>query len=242
MEEVDIFIRDYFNGKLSEEEAQQFQEKYDQDLAFRAEADQIEIEILGIRQHARESIKKNFDQWESNAMVEKPNSFPFLKMAIAASVLVGMMLIGKWVLEPSREELFLAYYEPYENFEYTSTRDENSESAGNKEKAFIQYDATNYDRASLYFSQYLEESPTDSSALFFKAICEMELGYIEKAKENFKQLENQNILYYSEASLWYLSLIDLRQNKPDLAIKRLGRLKTSKDYAERVSELLEKLN
>lgn len=239
MEEVDIFIRDYFNGKLSEEEARQFQEKYDQDPTFRKEADLMEAETAGIRAHGREALKKKFSEWEE----EKASApFPYLKIGVAASILLALVFVGKWVLKTNHEELFVAYYEPYENFEYTPTRDDSGELASNKEKAFTHYDAANYDEAVAFFNEYLKESPADLSALFFKAICLMELGDFETAKTDFNQIENQQIPYYSEASLWYLALIEIREGQIESAKKRLGRLRSSKDYQSKATELLDKLD
>ncbi|MEP2024829.1 MAG: tetratricopeptide repeat protein [Reichenbachiella sp.] len=239
MEEVDIFIRDYFNGQLSEEEARQFQEKYDLDPAFRKEVDLVEAEIAGIRAHGREALKMKFSQWDEEK-ISVP--FPYLKIGIAASVLLALVFVGKWALKPNHEDLFVAYYEPYENFEYTPTRDDSGELANHKEKAFTLYDAANYDEAAAYFSQYLKQSPDDLSALFFRAICLMDLGDFELAKTDFNQIEKQQIPYYSEAALWYLSLIDIRQGQIESAKNRLGKLKSSKDYQSKSTELLDKLD
>lgn len=242
MEEVDIFIRDYFNGKLNDEEARRFQEQYENDPEFRQAADLIETEVQGIRAHSRESIKKTFSQWEEEASRESPSPFPFMKVGIAASVLVALIFAGQWAMQPSHEQLFVAYYEPYENFEYTATRDEADAIKSNRALAYANYDAAKYDKAVSLFNSYLDQNPEDHSAKFFAAVCKLELGHWEEAKTGFSELEDQNIPYYSEASLWYISLIDIRNGQIESAKARLGRLRPSKDYGAKASELLDQLN
>lgn len=243
MEEVDVFIRDYFNGNLSEREAKQFQEKYDHDPEFRKEADLIEVEVLGLRSHGRESLKKTFAQWEDEAASAKESkSFPFFRMAIAASVLVALVFIGKWALKSNPAELFVAYYEPYENFEYTATRDQTSELDSNQALAYAKYDAAKYEEAAYYFNQYLIDTPEDLSAIFFKAICHLELGHDDLAIADFIRIEKRGLPYYSEASLWYISLVEMRMGQLESAKSHLGQLKLSKDYGTKANELLDQLN
>lgn len=243
MEEVDIFIRDYFNGKLNEEEIRQFQEKYDRDPKFKKEADQIELEIIGIRAHGRETLKKTFNKWEEEASShEATKSFPFFKLGLAASVLIAIVFVGKWALRPTPEDIYIAYYEPYENFEYTTTRDETDPLKTDKEKAYTSYDTHKYEMAAAHFLTHLKETPQDYASTFFLAICQMELGDLEEAKLNLTELEKQNIPYYTDAALWYLSLIEIKEGKIEMAKTRLGKLKSKKDYNTKVSEILNSLN
>lgn len=246
MEEADIFIRDYYNGKLDAGQTQVFQEKYASDPAFKELADQIEKEALGIRSHSRDELKAKFQSWEKTPEVlgtaNNIRTFPYLKMGIAASFILAILYLGKSFLPIEQEDLFLAYYEPYENFEYTPTRNETDETGTDKHKAYTAYDASNYQEAKQYFDRLIAADGSDTAALFFRGICQMEnLSYDSALADFALVLENENS-YYAEAALWYLSLIAIEQENPARARQYLDRLTYSEDYQTRVQALLEKLN
>lgn len=245
MEEVDIFIRDYFNGKLSEEEIQSFQDQYDNNPDFKQLADQIEVEILGIRSHGREQLKSKFESWEKDVNHSNADkgvsTFPYLKISIAASFILAILYLGKMFLPTGKEDFFLAYYEPYENFEYTSTREE-VESSSDKHKAYAAYDAKNYANAAQFFDKVISANPSDVPAIFFRGLCQMEMQFYEKGLNDLGAVVESDDPYYSEAALWYMSLIEVKLDHQDNATQYLEKLRSSKDYQVKAQELLEKLN
>ncbi|MEO9805766.1 MAG: hypothetical protein ABJF04_21090 [Reichenbachiella sp.] len=242
MEEAEVFIRDYFNGRLSTEENQSFRDRYDNDAEFKVLADQIEVELLGIRSHGREQLKSKFQSWDEEAsseFVKRP--FPFFKMGIAASLILAFLYLGKMLLPSNREDLFLAYYHPYENFEYTPTREE-VEASSDKHKAYTEYDAKNYAKAALFFDKVILVDSMDVPAIFFRGLCQIEAQSYEKALSDLMTVIESNDPYYSDAALWYMSLIELKFDRLDKAKRYLERLHSSKDYQARAHKLLEELN
>lgn len=243
MKEVDIFIRDYFNGKLSQEQAQSFRDQYDNDADFKQLADQIEVEILGIRSHGRDQLKSKFQSWDEGASSEQAKQpFPFFKMGIAASTIIAIIFFGKSFLTPNSEELFLAYYEPYENFEHTPTRNESDEALSAKYKAYLEYDAANYADAERFFDELIASDSQDVAAVFFRGICRIETLAYDQALKDLTLVAESNHAYYSDAALWYLALLEIKLHQGPKAMRYLQKLKSSKDYQIRSQKLLDKLN
>jgi hypothetical protein len=240
----DIFIRDYFNKKLDQTGIEEFENQYRSDPEFKTLADQIEIEIIGIRAYNRQNMKSKFEEWEQESGVssESLSKSIYWKLAIAASVVLAIGLLFFVFQNPSNEELFLAYYEPYPNYEYTITRNEISNGELLKANAFSAYDQANYAVAAKRFSEILEKDKNNIPVRFFRASSLINLKEYEKCMRDFEIVSASQHEFYSDAATWYLALVFIKSSNTEESKKQLGKILNSQNYAVKANELLSKID
>lgn len=238
-------IRGYFNKLLDKEQEEEYLTKYKNDEEFKLFADQLEIEILGIREAGRQELKHKFSNWEAQEKSTNNNNqnttfFNIIKIGIAAILVIAVGLYFYYPTSP--EDLFVAHYEPYQNYEYTSTRDEITDSASTKHLAYSNYDTGNFHIALDNFSKLIALNPKNMPAFFFRAMCKIELNNYAEAINDFKVVISSNNEYYADASLWYMALINIKLDSKDdskILLKKLS--SKAGDYQKKAQKLLEEL-
>lgn len=161
-------------------------------------------------------------------------------LAIAASLLL-VLSVAFWVINSpqSAEELYLAYYEPYPSM--FSSRSATSEQA--LMEANEHYIHRTYGQALLGFEKLLQDQPDNAKLLLVSGICQMEEGKLEEAKTKFQKIIDNNDLYLLDQAIWYMALVELKQNNESAAQKLLKELvaKPKADRKAKAEKLLEAL-
>ncbi|MEL7146437.1 MAG: hypothetical protein AAFO69_08725 [Bacteroidota bacterium] len=243
--EIEELITGYYNQTLSEAEEAVFQQKFDNDASFRKLSEQMEIEILAARKAGRKQLKAQFDQWEAAApdgqsVREKRSFAKVLKIAIAAAIVLA---VGIYLMAPNADkDLFAGYYTPYENYEYTQTRDESGSVENLKAKAYQAYDEGDFKAAKNYFVEFLAANPNDVPALFFKGICQIETKQWQLALVDLSAVADSKDPFYADAAKWYLALAHLQLEDLPASKKLLNELSSIPgDYQQKAQDLLKAL-
>lgn len=239
--DIDILIRDYFNKKLDQNGVNEFERLYVEDSEFKALADQMESEILGIRKAARTELKTKFTKWEKEAEHSKWHFFKIIGVAASFCVAMGVALYYYADSTSTKEELFLAYYETYPNYEHTTVRDNVPDSLIVKYKAYAFYDQGEMKKSIEYFSDWLLLHPNDQVAVFFQGVALLESKNYDTALNNFKTVTTAKLDYYSDAAIWYSALIYIHQDNTQQAVDLLNKLRASQEYSEKAEQLIEEL-
>ncbi len=241
MMDKETLIQRYFEGSLSEEEKLMLSDLLETDREFK---EQFEFEKdlrAAITDGERASNKEKLRQFEGAGQPGKePRIYWKRTWALAASV---ALLIGAgWLILLNRtgttDQLYATYFEKYPNTEYSITRGD-SEDTSIKRKAFEAYEAEDFDNAIQFFRQM--DITAEAYIPFYLAQAYMGAEDWEEAEDLLRPISDGNSEYASEA-LWYLALVELRQDEESLAGKTLKQLIARGDYKKNEAvDLLEQL-
>ncbi|UZR98175.1 hypothetical protein [Chondrinema litorale] len=222
-------IEKYLNKELIEAEHAEFEQKMQQDKALKKEVlmHKEMASSLG-DEHYQQLINtlenlQNPDQFEAeNKKIINAN---YLRFGIAASVvfvmLLGLIFLLNKTQTYSGDQLFVAYFEPYQVDAFRSA-DENNEMSD----AMKAYQNRDYEKAVSLF----EQTPaTDISTIdnFYWAIALLATDSGNEAIEKLDDLKSENAMPGLAQNIdWYLALANLQ----------VGKLKEAKAILESISE------
>lgn len=244
MDSKDIFIRDYYNSRLDAAQTAEFEARYRNDDTFKAEADQLKIEILGIRAASRKQLKGKFAQWEQEAeSTADTRKSGFMRIvAMAAAIVVAISYVMYLLQSPASQELYLSYYQPYPNYEYTVSRDDVEIELSLTDSAYIQYDAKNYKQAAMFFSLVKEKDQGNVPATFFRGMCYIEMGQWANAINDLQTIVDISDTDYSQPARWYMAMVYLQNGNLGACRDTLRLISNQKgEYQEQAKKLLESL-
>lgn len=228
-------IRAYYTESASTEESERFKKQYEEDASFRAEADQVKLEIAAIRAEERASIRSKFADWDQEMDSRKEIRLStYWKLGLAASVIIAAFF---GYINWPKNDLYYAYYSTYPNYEHTTVRGEVDESLN--AQAFSAYDQKDFQQANALFTKLIDQSNLETY-YFFRAITYMELNQHKAAIHDFKEISKTSS--YRDASLWYSALAYLQTDNQTQSINCLKQLTESEDYHQEAQGLLIKLS
>ncbi len=242
MEHIEL-IEAYFGNNLSQEEKESFRRRLQTDEAFATEVEHYQLITRGIIQLADEaSLQEKMERWDNeDAALRSRSILSFTPWKVAA-VLVPVLLISGlfyyFSTSPtSNQDLFVAYFSPYEDV--LSSR---SSTTGSFEAAMNAYNSEAYNEAIPLFNKAItEEKVTDkiTFARFYQAMAYLSVGDTEHAEQQLNQVSQADNPLLQEVSQWYLLLIYLKTDRTILAEEQLTRITNNPDhlYFRDVSEL-----
>jgi tetratricopeptide (TPR) repeat protein len=199
------------------------------------------------KHHPKEIISKNTNPKENKSIekaspAEQKKTKTPLKDNAANAIAVVPEITQKAIVT---DELIKNFYAPYEEEQYRSLDDPMS-------KAIKYYELNNYDSAMFHFEKVLKtfhDAEKIDLALFYyantylaKGITLNDANSLTKAKKYFSQFIRDPEFAYRNPSYWYLSMVYLKENKPDSAVIVLHKLVKHKDFkyqqATKILELL----
>lgn len=230
----------YLKGDLTGEGLEIHQKKLENDQDYK---ESFEL-YKSINNHLEkefdgESELKEFKNSVSNISKDyfearKENKFPWLKMAIAASIIIAIGFYF-YLVNFSKPEYNEIAQIPNIHLTVRST---NSELYIKAENAFNQ---EQYGDAIGYFDQILEQTKEQPSIKLYQAIAYMELGSVDKARELYEEIIIKESSYAEEA-LWYASLNELKAKNYSACKKYLSEIKSTASRYQDAQNLLEKLD
>ena len=230
MLDKEYLINAYFENRLSEIERERFNDLLKTDDEFQEQFN-FEKELQNsLRLEHRKELKTFLR--EADAKSNQSQRLPFNKKVwlVAASVVI-LLVSSFWIINnnsnnPTVENLYASYYQPYENVVYSIERGTRVDDLTSR--AFLAYEQSDYRLAAKLFQQLSEEVTLDYID-FYQGIAMMELGENEKSISYLNHyLKSENPL--SDRALWYLALNYLKLNNIDEAKKHLDRLIKLKTY------------
>lgn len=189
----------------------------------------------------RKALKKHLQDIEQNINVPKKTNW-----LLVASIALIIGFAGYYFLinqQPTNQELFYAYYKPYENVESPIVRNKSTKTP--KQKAFTFYDNQEFTKAIVAFKNLTDLTDDEKTSInFYTAIAYIEKNELNQAKPLLLDIVSKKNKDWEKESLWYLALVELKLNNKKNVIYYLNQLQKFKtNYKKReASELLNKMN
>ena len=152
------------------------------------------------------------------------------RLAIAAILLPGFLLVLKWLSPKNNEDLFRQYYASYPNDVPLSARSAPSNNQLHPRLliALEQYEAGDFSAALPELQQVLREDEDNHAANFYAGMCCLELDDSRQAAPYLEKCRQSDTLYASKAT-WYLAL----------SLLKIGQVAESKTLLTELSETSE---
>jgi tetratricopeptide (TPR) repeat protein len=238
-------VEKYFDRELSEAEVSYVHERVELDNGFRTLFNQEKDLIKGIRLEGLRrdldvlrDVERSIKSDESSTKTVQLNTWYFK----AAAAIVFFVVAAKLLLpvHEDPDKLYQSYFKPYPNvFEPTLRGALEEESL--RSEAFQAYDQGNYQKALVGFNSILKEG-NEPSVLLLTGNCNLILGNISEAKNNFRTLI-KNYKENDTQAKWYLSLCYLKEGDVDRARMMWEELSgTEVSYANKAKELLKRVD
>ena len=218
----------------------------DQELAREVKAGELAVESLKSF-HLHQRIKEVRDQVQAQQLSgqnmpkeekKKPRLIALLRkpMALAASFALFVVAAYFIYLSMNSQSLY-GRYNQHPSFDVTEMSSSQGYDLSKAEAAFKQ---GNYNITRTELSSYLSANPTDTMALLFQGICQLELDNYSEAANIFSEIKSGTSDFQSLGE-WYLALSFVKQKDFDRARQELENIpQSSEKYAE-AQELLNSL-
>jgi hypothetical protein len=251
-------IEKYLDGTLSDEEKKEFTEYLEKDSEFR--------ELLQLHEEAnkaiaddtffmlKEKLHKAYQQYETESgnISEKPEIRQFkglfkLNNKRILSLAAGFILIAASVLiwylfyhsGSQGDRLFAAYYQLYNpDIIYRSAE----RSTSKWQDALLLYKEHKWQEAESLFSDILALDSTDTAALFYSGMADIELNRIRSAIDKLHKIINIGDSGYVIHARWYLGLLYCKIDDKQSARRVLQPLVLETNfYSKKAASLLRRL-
>lgn len=226
--ENEQLIHDYTNGRLSREDTSAFEARLTTNPELAREVKEYKDLKKAIKENERLELKTTLQELEVEEDVpeitnEEKVSFTkkYRHIYIAAAVII-FAIIGFQFLEkePSGQDLYASYYQPYDNTLQPVTRGETGEDV--LSQAFQAYEAGEFKKAiTLFDSSLKKQSNPDVS--FYKAMSLISTGSEKEAATLLNNLKKEKISYKPQL-YWYSALLALKNNDKQTANEQLDSL------------------
>ena len=141
---------------------------------------------------------------------------------------------------PINDQLYTAYYQPFDSPGPGLTRSQNEDVLTWKDKGYMAYDHGRYQEAIPAFENSLKEY-NDPIIDLCLGNAYLSIGQPEKAEKVFQGILNDHKDLVTQAK-WYLALAYLKQNKMDRVHATLWEIRQSSTYGEKAQKLLNELD
>lgn len=207
-----VRIDNYVNDLMSVDEKRSFELELKSNAALKKEVDEYQSMIQGIKSSAVRKQLQKF-AFESDKRKSKINNgvfklnFQFLSIAASIALLVGFFFVTNSNHGIKQDLSFESFYyvDPGQPVVMGEVSDVLYSEAMNNFKN------GNYEKAKVIFDQKCQES-TDREACYYLAQCQLNLGDLNAASLNFKQLSQSSSDHWQQKSEWYLAYL-LWKNK-----------------------------
>ncbi|AUC83607.1 tetratricopeptide repeat protein [Lacinutrix sp. Bg11-31] len=237
MTNEDLLYR-YFSNSLTENELIDFNKRIETDAEFKADFEFENNLKQAIKQNNTTELKEKLKVFEAEISVKEPRTTkPQFNWRIAASIVlfIGAGWFGYNALfGVDYNNIYNANFNNYPNTEFTITRSDTVDSY--ERKAFVAYEAQDYDNAILNFNT-IPVAEQKGYQDFYVALSYLNNNDSEKAKDLFKKTVAYNKMFVAE-SHWYLALVAIKQKDKIAAIKQLRILLENFDYNKSKAEVL----
>jgi hypothetical protein len=240
---IDQQIEDYLNHNLSESDRQNFERRISEDQELAAMVKDLQEIEEGLHAVGMDHFKNDLRQWEQELAAQ--NYSVGWKRYLAVAAVITLVIIPAVYLfiakKPTSEELFLAYYEPYD--EMITSRGNANDSLGILLADGIEaYNQGAYQRCSELLQSYMIERPDDHRVALYLGIAQLEIDQKELAEANF--IRAQQDPGFKQQAQWYQALTYLKFEDNKKARDMLNSIITSENHyrkaqAERLLDQLQ---
>lgn len=242
-EDLEKIMADYLANNLKPDQLQEFERRLKEDPQLREEVSQLTDLDQGLRALALDEFKQEVRGWERMA---GKSTIRWRPMAIAASLL--LLLIPVWFIfqESSRssEDLFIAYYQPYEEVITSRGADDSAAVSGLHllTGGLEAYNDRSFQQCAELLSEYLKLNPAEHRVALYLAIAQLELGLQQAAEINFEKAQLDPA--FRQQAQWYQALSYLKFSDIDKASQLLSLISAQDNHYRRqqASTLLKELS
>ncbi len=231
------FIRSYLNSRLNETEKVEYKRLLATDPEFRKEVEfQTDLKAT-FSKMTGERMKAKLKTFEDELAPSKRKPYGIWLAAASVIVIIGVSLSLFLNNNASSDQLYMAYFKPYENVVQPITRGQSEEAS--KTEIFMAYEKGNYEKAEKGF-QKLYETTNETYYLLYQANALMADHQLKKA---IPLLEKQLAFNdeFAEKSRWYLALAYLKTGENTRAEELLREIVNKQGYkANAAKEILKK--
>ena len=230
-------IQKYLKNNLSPDERLMFDTLMEHDMDFKADVDLAKNIKKVIRADQRVALKKELQTIDA-AIGQSKKKYPFLKLALAASVTILLLALAYLYTRPevvSNEELFAQNFAPTTNVLHPLIRGEDS--LTQMQEIFVLYENASYEK---FIQSFDNIDITNPDYRFYLANAYLAIGNVNKAITILQTyLKNKNAKYKTKAH-WYLALAYLKNDDSAKAKKELELIKNNPDFkSEKIKKILE---
>lgn len=225
----------YLDGHLSGEELKAFQMQLHSDSSLAAD--------LRLHEEINESIADDETHFlrQRVGLLIKQTARKRSMIRLVSGVAAGLVVILSVVSithTPSPSKAFAEYYAPYQT-------DLNTRSAEKKllglNFAYKLYSEGDYAAAHELLSNYNADNSNNVSAIYYQALCALEIDLNEEAEKNLLYIVNKGDYAHALHAKWYLSMLYLKTERFSEAENYLNELSEVPNfYSARASEILKK--
>jgi len=243
-------IEKYFQGKLSQDELQLFNEKLQKDSTFEQEFRDMKLIRDAVKETSRTralDILQNAEANLTNQETTKINVSMKRLVSIAASLLivatVSYFAFSGGTGALTGEEIVANYYKSYPNIVETRERGGSIELTTLRARAYNAYDIKDYSTSADLFKDLLASEKIAENYLY-SGIANFEAGNFDVAKNNLNTVLN-NFSSFKEQAQWYLAMTLFKEGAKEEAISNIATLSVSEaggKFVDDASKVLKDLN
>jgi len=215
-------LKKYFRQSLSEDEEKEFTLLLESDDDFKALYEEYSNFNLAFKSHEAQELKAFLTSVDKQRDVKKITWYKSSTFYYLAAAILIIALCLPFLLKPSASSLYNDFYEVYPNVEQPVVRGSEETNTYN---AFKAYEASDYNLATKAFEALLQTDSNPNYKFYF-AMSLLNDGKFDQALNTLTDLENLKFSYTDE-TLWYMSLILIKQEQPLKAISKLELLDKS---------------
>jgi tetratricopeptide (TPR) repeat protein len=237
------YIDRYLHQELSPEEKMAFEQRLQTDVEF-AEAYQLYSSIETTMQNNtegdatafRESLQPLQKKYFTTESKKKGKLKRLIYIVIAAAAIFIFVFTLLPIGKPTSKtgEALYAEYAQYDKVDATIR-------GGSVDTIFAAaatlFNEKNYSEAIVFFEKIKAEKP---EAMFYAAVCQLEIKNYTTAINNLDVLINGTTAY-REKAVWYKALAYLKQNNKQQGKQQLQLIKENSPYYEKATALLKQL-
>jgi TolA-binding protein len=204
------------------------------EIKKRQELDEIHAEFMKSRSEKEEKSPSYFKK--------SRRLYYYTGAAALIIILIGLFFILQHNTY-SNEELFTAYYKPYEVSTTTrGIRIDTIVSHTLYNSAITEYEALKFPEAAKYFEQFVQTDSTNYKAYFLLGISYIETDDIGGAIQSFQKIIKAGTSLYDDNARWYLGLCYLKTNETEKACEQFKYLININAFcSKQASEILVKI-
>ncbi len=222
--ENEQLIQQYLHDRLSPEERANFENQLSKDTVLKEQYDEYQNLKQAIKESERIELKSSLvaiEKTEQEDTQEISFTRRYSYIYAAAAIIIAAIIVFQFLeKEPSPQDLYASYYEPYPNTLQPVVRGDSRDDSVSK--GFIAYESAAYDQAISFFDAALSKT-YDPNIAFYKAMSLLNLKKTEDALTLITKLKKEETNYRPQL-YWYSALIALDMKKREEAISQLDSL------------------
>ena len=213
-------IEEYLLGKMTEKDQLNFEIELLLDEKMRQELEEVSeltrtIEWSMLRNSAAELSREKQRRMEKKELTNRLIQVVGIVIALSAVLFTWWYFV---IATPTTNTLFRQYYRPDHGLAVKASEVKNPQLS----QALQLYAAHHYSKALPIFTDLLKEDPKNDTLEFFTGNILLAQGEISAAQKAFEEVSHPGVL--KEKSLWYLTLIEIKNNDLNAAGSKLAQI------------------